>query len=183
LAPAKLEVIMQYEVVYRIKGYALADALRPDPFWGKRIFRVDTEKLGTEDEDEIRKAAIATAPEGYDFHTMKVLLGTIPKDHPRYLAEQGIRQDTHGLKSQESCRMEQAMCDTKKKPGKLSSSMLDVLHSVHRGLGTHGTARGRSQHGGRFATVIALRQRGLLIVDDLTDAGREALKAAGLIPT
>jgi hypothetical protein len=73
---------MLYEIEYRIEGYHWTDAMRPNPFWGKRIFRVDTEKLGTEDENAIREAAIATPPERYKFHSMTLLPGSVPKDHP-----------------------------------------------------------------------------------------------------
>ena len=61
----------------------------------------------------------------------------------------------------------------------LSPQMLRMLEDVRDGLGTHGSAYGRSQHGGRYATAIALRKRGLLdMANELTDAGREVLKPA-----
>lgn len=62
---------MIYGIQYRRKGYALADAFRPDPNWGKRFFTVDTDKLGTEDVAAIEQAARDTAPEGYEFHRME----------------------------------------------------------------------------------------------------------------
>lgn len=56
--------------------------------------------------------------------------------------------------------------------------MLRMLDDVAAGLGTHGTAYDRGEHGGRYATARALRRRGLLDGDELTDAGRQALEAA-----
>jgi hypothetical protein len=58
---------MNYRVEYRRKDYCLADALRPDPFWGKRIFTVDSKKLGTEDVKAIEQAARMNPPDGYVF--------------------------------------------------------------------------------------------------------------------
>lgn len=63
---------MIFEVVYRIKGYSLSDAMRPNPFWGKRRFRVDSEKLGTDDIDAIKEASIATPPDDrYEFYSIQ----------------------------------------------------------------------------------------------------------------
>lgn len=61
---------MLFEIMYRRKDYCLADALRPDPFYGKRIYRANTDDLGTTDEAELEKAARQTAPEGYEFYRL-----------------------------------------------------------------------------------------------------------------
>jgi hypothetical protein len=71
---------MIYRVEYRREGYCLADCLRPDPFWGKRIFSVDTEKLGTEDVAAIAQAARETAPKGYEFHHLETMGGQMVKE-------------------------------------------------------------------------------------------------------
>jgi hypothetical protein len=60
---------------------------------------------------------------------------------------------------------------------KLSPQMMRMLEDVRDGLGTHGSAYGRSEHGGRYATAIALRRRGLLdFNNELTDAGRDVVR-------
>lgn len=58
---------------YRIKGYTIADAVRPNPFWGSRRFTVDTDTLGTEDMESITEAARDTAPDGYELHRIEAL--------------------------------------------------------------------------------------------------------------
>lgn len=62
---------MLFEIVYRKEGYQLSDAFRPNPFWGKRIFRVDGDKLETNNIESIREAAIATPPPGYEFFSIE----------------------------------------------------------------------------------------------------------------
>ena len=59
-------------VEYRDKCYKFADALRPDPMWGRRSFLVKTEDLGTEDINKIeRKARDPDAvPDGMCFHSI-----------------------------------------------------------------------------------------------------------------
>jgi len=62
---------------------------------------------------------------------------------------------------------------------KLSPQMLRMLEDVRGGLGTHGSAYGRSEHGSRHSTAFALRKRGLLdFHNELTEAGKAALAAA-----
>lgn len=56
--------------------------------------------------------------------------------------------------------------------------MFRMLNDVAAGLGTHGTAYEPGEHGGRYATARALRRRGLLDGDELTETGRQALEAA-----
>jgi len=63
----------RFRIEYRIKGYKLSDAFRPQPGWGYRAFYADSEKLGTEDIGAVKQAAIATAPDGYDFHSIEAL--------------------------------------------------------------------------------------------------------------
>ena len=62
---------MLFEIVYRKEGYKLSDAMRPDPFWGKRIFRVDGDKIGSNNIEAIREASIATPPSGYEFFSIE----------------------------------------------------------------------------------------------------------------
>lgn len=66
---------MIFEIEYRVEGYSLADCMRPNPFWGKRIFRVDSEKVQSEDIEALRGAAIATPPERYRFFSIQALPG------------------------------------------------------------------------------------------------------------
>ena len=63
----------KFRIEYRIKGYTLADAFRPQPGWGYRVFYADSDKLGTDDIEAVKEAAIATAPDGYDFHRIEAL--------------------------------------------------------------------------------------------------------------
>lgn len=46
-----------FTVEYRKTGYALADAFRPDQMWGRKIYTVDGDKIGSNDPAEIRKVA------------------------------------------------------------------------------------------------------------------------------
>lgn len=60
-------------IEYRIHGYMLSDALRPDPKFGKRIFHVDEANpafAGWSDEDFIT-ASHETAPDKYSLATVK----------------------------------------------------------------------------------------------------------------
>lgn len=53
---------------YRVKGYRVCDALRPNPKWGRRIFSVRGDDLGTQDIETLRRAAALpeNTPEGYE---------------------------------------------------------------------------------------------------------------------
>jgi LAS superfamily LD-carboxypeptidase LdcB len=62
-----------FYIEYRVKGYSLADAFRPNPKWGKRAFYADSDKLGTDDIEAVKEAAIATAPDGYEFFSIEAL--------------------------------------------------------------------------------------------------------------
>lgn len=53
---------------YRKTGYSIADAFKTNPMAGRRIFHVDTKKLGTDDIKVIVQAAKDTAPHGYELH-------------------------------------------------------------------------------------------------------------------
>lgn len=57
-----------FVIQYRVKGYIPADALRPDPYWGKKIFTVNGAGVGTDDIEEVRTLAASPewTPEGYD---------------------------------------------------------------------------------------------------------------------
>ena len=57
-----------FEIEYRCHGYTLADAFRPNPRWGRRIFTVDGDKIGVTDIEQIKAIAVETAPEGYELH-------------------------------------------------------------------------------------------------------------------
>ena len=46
-----------FSIEYRVIGYALSDCMRPDPKWGKKRFTIQSEDMGTEDINEIVKAA------------------------------------------------------------------------------------------------------------------------------
>lgn len=58
---------------YRVKGYTLADAMRPNPRWGKRIFTVSGDDLGTHDIEEVRRMAAMpeVTPEGYELFSVR----------------------------------------------------------------------------------------------------------------
>lgn len=58
---------------YRIPDYKLSDALRVDPMWGRRVFRVDGSAIGVDDIDKIKRLARETAPEGYVLHEVSRL--------------------------------------------------------------------------------------------------------------
>lgn len=60
----------------------------------------------------------------------------------------------------------------------LSPSMIAVLKLSADGKSLYRFCIKRSQHGARTCTIAALRRRGLLEVDEITDAGRIALSAA-----
>jgi len=62
---------MIYQIKYRVIGFKIADAFRPDPHWGKRIFTIDTDKLGIDDAREIERAARETPPDGYEFFSLE----------------------------------------------------------------------------------------------------------------
>lgn len=57
-----------FELEYRIHGYSVADAVHPNPRYGRRIFRVDGDTVGTNEPERIKALAIETAPEGYALH-------------------------------------------------------------------------------------------------------------------
>jgi hypothetical protein len=63
---------------YRKKGYALSDAFRLDPKWGKRTFTVSSHDLGTDDIEAVRKMAASreATPEGYE------LFSVVDRDAP-----------------------------------------------------------------------------------------------------
>lgn len=57
---------------YRVKGYQLSDAMRLDPKWGKKIFNVSSDALGTDDIEVVRAMAAApeSTPEGFEFFSI-----------------------------------------------------------------------------------------------------------------
>lgn len=57
---------------YRVKGYRVSDALRPNPKWGRRIFTVRGEDLGTNDIELVRRSAALpeNTPEGYELFSV-----------------------------------------------------------------------------------------------------------------
>ncbi len=61
---------------------------------------------------------------------------------------------------------------------RLSPQMLRMLEDIQTGLGSHGTAYRRGEHGGRSTTVRALRRHGLIEGNELSDAGVAALADA-----
>lgn len=58
---------------YRVKGYAISDAFRRDPTWGKKTFFVSAKDAGTDDIEIIRSMAAAreSTPDGYEFHSVR----------------------------------------------------------------------------------------------------------------
>jgi len=59
--------VTTFSIEYRREDYTLADCMRPDPKWGKKGFTVRSEDLGTEDINEVVKAAKHrdSVPKGY----------------------------------------------------------------------------------------------------------------------
>jgi len=57
---------------YRVKGYQLSDAMRPDPKWGKKIFNVSSDALGTDDIEVVRTMAATpeSTPKGFEFFSI-----------------------------------------------------------------------------------------------------------------
>lgn len=66
---------MIYETTYLINRYQLADVFRPDPLWGKRIFRVAASDLPDHTDSEIVDAARAGTPVGYRLHRVAAIGG------------------------------------------------------------------------------------------------------------
>jgi hypothetical protein len=58
---------------------------------------------------------------------------------------------------------------------KPSPQMLDVLHYAHHGQSIWSGCSNRAGHGARFCTIRALRKRGLLELDTITEAGQRIL--------
>lgn len=56
---------MFYKVTYKKNGYQIADAFRPNPGWGERVFRVNESELPKHTDAEIVHAARLDAPVGY----------------------------------------------------------------------------------------------------------------------
>lgn len=64
----------------------------------------------------------------------------------------------------------------KKKPSlrPMSPLMVQVLKDIAAGRGAYHGCSGRSEHGGRHGTIVALARRGYITGScELTDAGRE----------
>lgn len=94
---------MLYEIEYRVEHYSLADCMRPNPFWGKRIFRIDTEKLGTENEAEIRKVATENPPERFKFHSMTLLPGSVKHGDKNLQADAVDKEASPSLLDARAC--------------------------------------------------------------------------------
>lgn len=62
-----------YVLRYLRDGYILADAFRPIPHYGEKIFSVKAGELPDHSEDEIVKLANETAPDGYWLQRVTVI--------------------------------------------------------------------------------------------------------------
>lgn len=60
-----------FEIEYRTTGYTIADAFRPDPKWGRRIFTVNGDRIGVNDIEQIKLLSVQTAPDGYELHRVR----------------------------------------------------------------------------------------------------------------
>ncbi|MEG0869655.1 MAG: hypothetical protein RSG77_21820 [Hafnia sp.] len=60
-------------IEYRRKDYTLADAFRRDPKWGRRIFAISAEDLGTDDIEAVKACAALpeSTPEGFVLHSVR----------------------------------------------------------------------------------------------------------------
>jgi hypothetical protein len=76
---------MRYAITYLCGGYTLADAVRPDPLWGKRRFGADVTEPHTD--AEIIKAARDSAPAGFWLHRLEALGG---EPHLRVVYVRGV---------------------------------------------------------------------------------------------
>lgn len=61
---------------------------------------------------------------------------------------------------------------------KLSTQMVRMLGNIKNGYGSHGAYCKPRERGGRYATVRALRHRGFVNDDGLTESGIAALEVA-----
>lgn len=64
---------MRVRSEYRRTGYKISDALHRDTRHGRKIFYIDTEKLGTENMQLIERAAKEATPKGYEFFRCEAL--------------------------------------------------------------------------------------------------------------
>lgn len=62
---------------------------------------------------------------------------------------------------------------------KVTAPMINMLKNAQEGRKLTDGLVGRSQHGGSEWTLMALRRRGLLKINTITQAGIEALEKAG----
>lgn len=62
-----------FSIEYRVIGYQISDGMRLDPNWGKKRFTVKSEDIGTEDIQEIVKAAQYrdAIPKGYELFQVR----------------------------------------------------------------------------------------------------------------
>ncbi len=64
-----------YETTYRIDGYTLADAFRPQPDWGTMRFRVSASELPEHTDQDVVDAARKGAPVGYWLQRVEAIGG------------------------------------------------------------------------------------------------------------
>jgi len=64
---------MHYILTYCCNNYTLADAFRPNPYWGKRRYRVYPDCEMTD--EELIKGAVDTTPEGYWLQHLEAIGG------------------------------------------------------------------------------------------------------------
>ena len=61
-----------YETIYHVEGYTLADAFRPQPGWGTRVFQVPKAALGEHTEQEVVDEARKHAPPHYNLTSVSI---------------------------------------------------------------------------------------------------------------
>lgn len=60
---------------------------------------------------------------------------------------------------------------------RITPTMVAVLRMACDGISLYGFCMNRADHGSRTGSIMALRKRGLLMVNEITDEGRAALAA------
>ena len=76
---------MKYRLTYCRDDYTLADAFRPNPRWGKKIYSADLECAMTD--DELIGGAKDTAPEGYWLQCLEAIGG---EPHVRVVYQKSV---------------------------------------------------------------------------------------------
>lgn len=81
LTPLSTEPVMveersvQYRLRYLIDSYIVADAFRPQPGWGSKVYTADANRLGEHTDEDLIRVAQETAPPGYWLQSVEAIGG------------------------------------------------------------------------------------------------------------